>query len=30
MALVRELQGKKPQFGENCFLAETAVVIGDV
>lgn len=30
MALVRELKGKKPQFGENCFLAETAVVIGDV
>lgn len=30
MALVRELLGKEPQFGENCFLAETAVVIGDV
>lgn len=30
MALVRELLGKQPQFGENCFLAETAVVIGDV
>jgi carbonic anhydrase/acetyltransferase-like protein (isoleucine patch superfamily) len=30
MALVKELQGKAPQFGENCFLAETAVVIGDV
>lgn len=30
MALVRELLGKKPQFGENCFLAETAVIIGDV
>lgn len=30
MALVKELQGKQPQFGENCFLAETAVVIGDV
>jgi carbonic anhydrase/acetyltransferase-like protein (isoleucine patch superfamily) len=30
MALVKELQGKKPHFGENCFLAETAVVIGDV
>ncbi len=30
MALVRELLGKEPQFGENCFFAETAVVIGDV
>lgn len=30
MALIRELLGKTPQFGENCFLAETAVIIGDV
>jgi len=30
MALIKELLGKEPQFGENCFLAETAVVIGDV
>ncbi len=30
MALVKELLGKDPQFGENCFLAETAVIIGDV
>jgi len=30
MALMRELLGKKPQFGKNCFLAETAVIIGDV
>lgn len=30
MAVVKELLGKKPKFGENCFLAETAVVIGDV
>jgi len=30
MALVKELLGKKPIFGENCFLAETAVIIGDV
>lgn len=30
MALVKELLGKKPAFGENCFLAETAVIIGDV
>ncbi|HLV24232.1 MAG TPA: gamma carbonic anhydrase family protein [Moheibacter sp.] len=27
---MRELLGKKPQFGKNCFLAETAVIIGDV
>lgn len=30
MALIRELKGKLPQIGENCFLAETAVIIGDV
>jgi len=30
MALIKELLGKAPQFGENCFLAETAVIIGDV
>ncbi len=30
MALVKELLGKEPQFGTNCFLAETAVIIGDV
>ena len=30
MALVKELLGKTPSFGENCFLAETAVIIGDV
>ncbi|MFA7687815.1 MAG: gamma carbonic anhydrase family protein [Moheibacter sp.] len=30
MALVKELLGKNPRFGENCFLAETAVIIGDV
>lgn len=30
MALIRELKGKLPQIGENCFLAETAVLIGDV
>jgi len=30
MALVRDLLGNKPRFGENCFLAETAVIIGDV
>ena len=30
MAVIREIKGMVPQFGENCFLAETAVVIGDV
>lgn len=30
MALVRALKGITPCFGEECFLAETAVVIGDV
>ena len=30
MALIRELLGKTPKIGENTFLAETAVIIGDV
>ena len=30
MALIKTLLGKTPEFGKNCFLAETAVVIGDV
>ena len=30
MALIRTLRGVTPVFGEDCFLAETAVVIGDV
>ena len=28
--IVRELNGHTPKFGKDCFLAETAVVIGDV
>jgi carbonic anhydrase/acetyltransferase-like protein (isoleucine patch superfamily) len=28
--IVKELRGKKPEFGKDCFLAETSVVIGDV
>jgi carbonic anhydrase/acetyltransferase-like protein (isoleucine patch superfamily) len=28
--IIRELKGNKPQFGQECFLAENAVVIGDV
>lgn len=30
MALVRNVRGFEPQIGKNCFLAENAVVIGDV
>lgn len=30
MALIKELKGFTPQIGENCFLAETATIIGDV
>ena len=30
MAIIRELLGKTPQLGENTFVAETAVIIGDV
>lgn len=28
--IIKELNGKKPQFGDNCFIAENAVIIGDV
>ncbi|HFS67686.1 MAG TPA: gamma carbonic anhydrase family protein [Flavobacteriia bacterium] len=28
--IIKELNGKKPQFGKACFIAETAVIIGDV
>ncbi|RRQ47067.1 gamma carbonic anhydrase family protein [Chryseobacterium sp. SC28] len=30
MALIKELLGKTPQMGKNVFVAETAVIIGDV
>lgn len=30
MAIIRSLLGHSPQFGEDCFFAETAVVVGDV
>lgn len=30
MAIIKELNGKQPQFGENCFLADNAVIVGDV
>ncbi len=30
MAIIKTLLGKIPKFGENCFLSETATIIGDV
>ncbi len=30
MALIKPLKGKQPRIGENCFLADTATLIGDV
>ncbi len=30
MALIKSIRGFTPQFGQNCFLAENATVIGDV
>jgi gamma-carbonic anhydrase len=30
MAIIKPLKEKEPRFGAECFLAETAVVIGDV
>ena len=30
MALIRTVRGFTPQIGEDCFLAETAVIIGEV
>ena len=30
MALIKSVQGKEPQFGQNCYLAENATVIGDL
>jgi len=30
MAIVKTIRGYTPQFGANCFLAETAVVVGEV
>lgn len=30
MALIKELRGFTPRMGTNCYLAETAVIIGDV
>ena len=30
MAIIKKLHGHVPQFGKNCFLADNAVIIGDV
>jgi len=30
MATILSLQGKDPQFGENCFIAPNATIAGDV
>ncbi len=30
MAIIRELLGKRPKIGQDCFVAEDAVIIGDV
>ena len=30
MALIREIRGNTPVFGKNCWMAENAVVVGDV
>jgi carbonic anhydrase/acetyltransferase-like protein (isoleucine patch superfamily) len=30
MALIKEVQGKAPKFGEDCYIAENATIVGDV
>lgn len=30
MALLKEVRGKSPQIGKNCFLAENSTIVGDV
>ena len=30
MALIKDIEGKSPKFGKNCYLAENATIIGDV
>jgi carbonic anhydrase/acetyltransferase-like protein (isoleucine patch superfamily) len=30
MAIIREVRGFKPSMGKNCFVAENAVIVGDV
>ncbi|MNS28896.1 UDP-N-acetylglucosamine acyltransferase [compost metagenome] len=30
MALIKPVEGKHPQFDDNCFLADNATIVGDV
>jgi len=30
MAIIKKLKGKTPEFGDSCYLADNAVIIGDV
>ncbi|HEY3390835.1 MAG TPA: gamma carbonic anhydrase family protein, partial [Prolixibacteraceae bacterium] len=30
MAIIKSLRGKTPVFGQDCFLAENSVIIGDI
>lgn len=30
MALIKEVRGKKPSYGNNCFFADNATIVGDV
>ncbi len=30
MAIIKEVQGKSPQFGNDCYIAENATIVGDV
>ncbi len=30
MALIKEVNGKRPHFGNDCFVAENATIVGDV
>ncbi len=30
MAIIKELQGKTPKYGKNCYFAENAAIIGDI
>ena len=30
MALIKSVRGFTPEFGENCFLADNAAIIGDL
>ena len=30
MALVKSIKGKSPKWGENCYIAENATLVGDI